>query len=37
MRFIPNAMDDYWGGIKYTEKMIEAGVYDDNNVSIAIP
>jgi hypothetical protein len=34
--FSPNAMDDNWGGVKYTEKLVEAGVYDDNNVSIAV-
>jgi hypothetical protein len=32
MTFSPNAMDDNWGGVKYTEKLVEAGVYDDNNV-----
>jgi hypothetical protein len=37
MLFSPNAMDDNWGGVKYTEKLVEAGVYDDNNVSIAVP
>lgn len=37
MRFSPNAMDDNWGGVQYTEKMVESGIYDDNNVSIAIP
>jgi hypothetical protein len=34
--FSPNAMDDNWGGVQYTEKLVEAGVYDDDNVSIAI-
>jgi len=36
MTFSPNAMDDNWGGVQYTEKLVEAGVYDDNNVSIAV-
>jgi len=31
-----NAMDDNWGGIQFTEQLVDAGVYDDNNVSIAI-
>ena len=34
--FSPNAMDDNWGGVQYTEKLVEAGVYDDDNVSIAV-
>ena len=36
MTFSPNAMDDNWGGVQYTEKLVDAGVYDDNNVSIAV-
>jgi hypothetical protein len=36
MTFSPNAMDDNWGGEQYTESLIQAGVYADNNVSIAI-
>jgi hypothetical protein len=36
MMYSPNAMDDNWGGIKYTEQLIQAGVYDDNNVYINI-
>ena len=31
-----NAMDDNWGGIQYTQQLVDSGVYDDNNVSIAI-
>jgi hypothetical protein len=37
MLFSPNAMDSNWGGVQYTEKLVEAGVYDDDNVSIYIP
>lgn len=29
----PNPMDTNWGGIKYTEKLIESGYYKDNEVS----
>ena len=36
MTFSPNAMDDNWGGEQYTERLIQAGVYADNNVSIMI-
>ena len=36
MTYSPNAMDDNWGGEQYTENLIQAGVYADNNVSIAI-
>jgi hypothetical protein len=36
MTYSPNAMDDNWGGKQYTENLIQAGVYADNNVSIAI-
>jgi hypothetical protein len=36
MTYSPNAMDVNWGGEQYTESLIEAGVYADNNVSIAI-
>ena len=31
----PNPMDTNWGGIKYTEKLIESGYYKDNEVSKA--
>jgi hypothetical protein len=37
MTFSPNAMDDNWGGIQYTEKLIEEGVYDGNIVSTPVP
>jgi len=36
MTYSPNAMDVNWGGEQYTESLIEAGVYADNNVSIKI-
>ena len=29
-----NAMDDNWGGVAYTQRAIDSGKYDDNNVSI---
>jgi len=31
-----SAMDDNWGGIQYTQELIDSGVYNGNNVSIAI-
>lgn len=31
-----NAMDDNWGGIDFTQKLIDEGVYDENNVFIAV-
>jgi len=36
MKYSPDAMDANWGGQQYTEKLIQAGVYAGNNVSIAI-
>ena len=36
MTYSPNAMDDNWGGERYTENLIQAGVYEGNNVSIKI-
>lgn len=32
MLFSPDPMDDNWGGVKYTEKLVDAGVYADNEV-----
>jgi len=32
----PNPMDDNWGGIDYTEKLVQAGYYKDDEVSIAV-
>ena len=31
-----NPMDDNWGGIQYTQQLIDAGVYENNNVSISV-
>lgn len=31
----PNPMDDNWGGVEYTESLIRAGYYKDNEVSIS--
>jgi hypothetical protein len=28
----PDAMDDNWGGEKYTEKLIHSGYYSENEV-----
>ena len=33
----PSAMDANWGGPKYTQKLIDKGVYQEENVKIAIP
>ena len=30
----PNPMDDNWGGVEYTENLVKAGYYKDNEVSI---
>jgi hypothetical protein len=32
----PNPMDPNWGGSKYTQSLVDAGVYQDNNVKIDI-
>jgi len=32
----PNPMDQNWGGADYTQKLVDAGYYKDNEVSIAI-
>jgi hypothetical protein len=32
-----NPMDTNWGGLEYTQSLVDAGHYDDNQVSIAIP
>jgi hypothetical protein len=29
----PNPLDSNWGGVQYTQKLIDEGVYDENNVS----
>ena len=33
----PSAMDKNWGGPKYTQKLINKGVYEEDNVKIKIP
>uniref|UniRef100_A0A6C0LDL5 Uncharacterized protein n=1 Tax=viral metagenome TaxID=1070528 RepID=A0A6C0LDL5_9ZZZZ len=37
MLFSPNAMDDNWGGERYTKSLVDAGYYEGNEVSIYIP
>ena len=37
MLYSADAMDPNWGGAEYTEKLVEAGYYDGDNVSIYIP
>ena len=32
----PNPMDPNWGGATYTQKLIDSGYYEDNNVSILV-
>ena len=32
----PNPMDHNWGGIEYTEKLVQAGFYKGNEVSIGV-
>ena len=33
----PNAMDPNWGGVKYTQKLVDEGVYKEDNVKIYVP
>jgi len=33
----PDPMDPNWGGSAYTQKLVDAGYYKDNNVAIYIP
>ena len=35
--FSPNAMEDKWGGADYTQSLVDAGYYKDNEVQIVIP
>jgi hypothetical protein len=35
--FSPNAMDDNWGGVSYTQSLVDQGAYSGDNVSIYIP
>ena len=32
----PNPMDPNWGGADFTQELIDAGYYNDNNVAIAV-
>ena len=32
--FSPNAMDDNWGGINYTQQLVDQGIYNGDNVSL---
>ena len=32
----PNPMDPNWGGVQYTQSLIDKGYYDDNNISLAV-
>ena len=34
--FNANPMADNWTGQKYTQALVDAGYYDDNQVSIAV-
>jgi len=36
MLYSPNPMDPNWGGIDYTQDLIDKGFYKDNNVSLYI-
>ena len=37
MLFSPNAMDDNWGGRLYTEKLVDSGYYQGNEVNLYVP
>ena len=37
MLYSDNAMDPNWGGAKYTDALVSAGYYKDNEVSIYTP
>jgi len=37
MLYSPNAMDSNWGGQEYTQKLVDKGYYNEDNVSIQIP
>ena len=37
MLFSPNAMDDTWGGKRYTQKLVDAGYYEGNEVNLYVP
>ena len=36
MLYSDNPMDPNWGGVKYTQALVDAGYYRDNEVNIAI-
>lgn len=37
MLFSPNAMDDNWGGPRYTKSLVDAGYYEGNEVNLFVP
>ena len=37
MLFSPNAMDDNWGGQRYTKGLVDAGYYEGNEVNLYVP
>jgi hypothetical protein len=37
MLFSPNAMDDTWGGKRYTQQLVDAGYYEGNEVNLYVP
>ena len=37
MLYSPNPMDDNWGGADYTQSLVDAGYYKDDEVQIYIP
>jgi hypothetical protein len=37
MLFSPNAMDDNWGGPRYTKSLVDAGYYEGNEVNLYVP
>jgi hypothetical protein len=36
MLYSPNPMDDNWGGMNYTQELVDAGFYKDNEVKIRV-
>ena len=36
MLYSPDPMDDNWGGVEYTQSLVDKGVYSDNEVSIRV-
>ena len=37
MLYSDNAMDPNWGGTEYTDALVDAGYYKDNEVNIFVP